>query len=102
MTGPRARRINVHSDVEDFFSGSGNDQITGTDAANFIAGGFGNDLIVAGAGNDRMVGGDGTDTIRGGEGTDVFFVDDGTRDDFDAKLFNSGYPRGDFVFGDPF
>jgi hypothetical protein len=45
--------------------------LIGTDAAEFLAGGAGNDTIQGGGGNDRLSGGAGNDRIAGGTGDDV-------------------------------
>ncbi|HEX8642759.1 MAG TPA: M10 family metallopeptidase C-terminal domain-containing protein [Allosphingosinicella sp.] len=58
--------------VEDATSGSGNDKLTGNDAANRLSSGAGNDVIVAGGGDDTLLGGAGTDTMSGGAGNDLF------------------------------
>ena len=70
------------TNFENFLSGSGNDSITGSAAANLIDGGGGNDTIRGeggtdtvngGAGNDLIIvdGGDGLDDADGGTGTDT-------------------------------
>uniref|UniRef100_A0A2A4Z8L6 Cadherin domain-containing protein n=1 Tax=OCS116 cluster bacterium TaxID=2030921 RepID=A0A2A4Z8L6_9PROT len=52
-------------------TGSGNDIITGSDAADRINAGSGHDIIKAGKGNDIINGGKGDDKIEGGEGADL-------------------------------
>jgi Ca2+-binding RTX toxin-like protein len=58
----------------------GDDVLSGTDDADFIDGGEGNnkitgnggnDILIAGTGNDSFYGGDGDDTIQAGEGNDL-------------------------------
>lgn len=49
---------------------SGNDSITGTQYADYLFGGAGNDAISAGAGNDVLEGNVGNDQLRGGIGAD--------------------------------
>jgi serralysin len=56
--------------IESFRSGSGDDRITGNDAANRIWGGDGDDRISGGQGADRLWGGDGRDELFGGAGED--------------------------------
>ncbi|MGQ3292797.1 MAG: calcium-binding protein, partial [Shinella sp.] len=60
---------------------SGNDTITGTQYADYlfggagndaVSGGIGNDVIEGNAGNDRLYGGKGADTLAGGTGADTF------------------------------
>jgi Ca2+-binding RTX toxin-like protein len=60
----------VGSDVESVIGGSGDDDITGTSAANSLSGGPGNDRIAAGDGSDGLFGGDGNDTLLAGPGDD--------------------------------
>ncbi len=49
-----------------------NDLLTGTAAANVLAGGNGDDTINGGAGNDTLLGGGGNDSLFGGSGADAF------------------------------
>jgi Ca2+-binding RTX toxin-like protein len=51
------------SSIERVVGGSGNDQITGSAAADIIDGGAGNDTIIGGGGADALSGGAGTDTL---------------------------------------
>ncbi|WP_114947049.1 M10 family metallopeptidase [Microvirga calopogonii] len=48
--------------IENAVGGSGNDTITGNDAANSLKGGAGNDRLFGGTGNDALDGGIGDDT----------------------------------------
>lgn len=57
--------------IEKAVAGSGNDTITGNDAANVIWGRSGADIIAGGPGNDKLLGGSGPDTLSGGDGTDT-------------------------------
>jgi hypothetical protein len=57
--------------IEHVTSGSGNDTLTGNDAANTLSGGAGNDALRGGGGNDRLAGGDGNDVLYGGPGNDT-------------------------------
>ncbi len=57
--------------IENFFSGSGNDDILGNIAANEIRGSGGNDIINGRGGADLLYGGNGTDTLRGANGNDT-------------------------------
>lgn len=82
---------NVAPDVEDVVGGSGNDVITGSDAANFLDGGPGDDILsglgaadtldggLDSPGNDRLFGGDGNDTLSGEAGDD--YLDGGAAND---------------------
>ena len=57
--------------------GPGNDNITGTEQADFIRGAGGDDNLDGLGGDDRLFGGDGNDTIDGGAGNDEVVGDDG-------------------------
>lgn len=71
--------------IEALLAGSGNDTLTGNDAANRIEGNDGGDNIDGGAGADTLLGGNGADwltpgsgadSVNGGSGTDmVSFID---------------------------
>lgn len=56
--------------IENAIGGSGNDVITGNNAANYLEGGSGNDTISGLGGNDILLGGTGFDTLKGGNGND--------------------------------
>jgi Ca2+-binding RTX toxin-like protein len=75
--------------IENVIGGSGNDDITGDEAANRIEGGRGDDKIDAASGNDVVIGGAGNDTMNGGPGNDVFIFAPGFGNDrvlgFDAN-----------------
>ena len=62
--------------IENAIGGSGNDVITGNDAANTLTGNAGNDRIAGKGGADRIDGGEGTDTV----------VYDGVRADYVQDL----------------
>jgi Ca2+-binding RTX toxin-like protein len=59
--------------IENFFSGSGKDNITGSSVANHIRGGGGNDKISGAGGNDLLNGESGNDIIDGGTGNDTIW-----------------------------
>lgn len=56
--------------IENVTTGSGNDRVIGSRAANVLTTGAGDDYIAAGRGNDRIIAGDGDDRLLGGIGTD--------------------------------
>ncbi|GHF59393.1 M10 family metallopeptidase [Seohaeicola zhoushanensis] len=58
--------------IENAFTGSGSDHITGNAADNMLMAGAGDDTLLGEGGNDTLVGGDGADTLTGGTGGDVF------------------------------
>jgi len=58
--------------IENARSGSGNDTLTGNEAANTLSSGAGNDVLLGNGGNDVLIGGAGTDTMSGGAGADIF------------------------------
>ena len=74
--------------IENASSGSGNDKLTGNDAANTLSSGAGNDVIVGNGGNDLMDGGAGNDSMSGGTGDDIYYVDSG---DTVIELPNEGW-----------
>ncbi|MEW2911968.1 M10 family metallopeptidase C-terminal domain-containing protein [Leisingera sp. JC11] len=72
--------------VENVFSGSGNDRITGNGVSNEIRtsggndtadGGNGNDTIFGGGGHDNLIGSNGNDRLVGGIGNDRLSGDNG-------------------------
>ncbi len=56
--------------IENYIAGSGNDAVTGNDAANYLQGRDGNDDLRGGGGNDVLEGGGGADQLDGGSGLD--------------------------------
>ncbi|NKD78108.1 hypothetical protein HEQ60_10090, partial [Haematospirillum sp. H1815] len=52
--------------IENVIGGSGNDELTGDDKANWLDGLLGDDELYGGDGNDSLTGGDGDDTLTGG------------------------------------
>ncbi len=58
--------------VENARSGSGNDALTGNEAANRLESGAGTDTLIGNGGNDILIGGTGADTLTGGAGADSF------------------------------
>lgn len=63
--------------IEGVAGGGFDDQLTGTDAANLLRGGAGNDRLQAGGGNDTVYGGQGDDTLFAGGGADRYYGDGG-------------------------
>jgi hypothetical protein len=59
---------NVHADVEDVAAGPGDDTVIGSQAANFLDGGEGNDGLEGLGGVDAYFGGPGTDTLFARDG----------------------------------
>lgn len=62
--------------IEKAVGGSGNDRLTGNDAANTLFGGAGRDSLAGGNGNDSLDGGSGIDTMVGGAGNDSYSLRD--------------------------
>ena len=58
--------------IENARSGSGNDTLTGNDAANRLESGAGSDTLIGNDGGDTLVGGGGADSLTGGAGADLF------------------------------
>ena len=74
--------------IENALGGSGNDNITGNDAANILVGNLGFDTIHGGEGGDTIKGGDQGDQLFGDGGNDIIFggmgadtIDGGSGDD---------------------
>ena len=61
--------------IENARLGSGDDVVTGNDAANVVTLGGGNDRFAGGAGDDTVTGGAGNDTLDGGAGRDTAVFD---------------------------
>lgn len=57
--------------IENAIGGSGNNQITGNEAANVLTGNGGTDMLSGLSGNDMFVGGAGNDTLDGGTHVDT-------------------------------
>ncbi len=68
---------NVHSDIESVYTGNGNDNVTGSAAANYISTGNGNDTLNGGGDRDTLSAGSGADTLNGGTGNDRLYDDEG-------------------------
>ena len=93
--------------IENFVAGSGNDEVTGNDAANRLEGRAGNDTLAGasgddrldgGDGNDRLIGGAGADAMDGGAGRDVLRYDEsdaGVAVDLSARTASGGHAEGD-------
>src|SRR3954447_149195 len=86
--GAEGEKDNVESDIENVWSGNGNDTIIGSSATNDLFGYDGNDRIVGNGGNDQhtdaqghptggLKGGNGDDTIIAGDGNDMIEGSDG-------------------------
>jgi serralysin len=58
--------IDANTVIENVIGGSGDDEITGNDAANVLNGGGAGDVILGGAGSDLIIGGAGGDRLNGG------------------------------------
>ncbi|MFZ4532302.1 MAG: M10 family metallopeptidase, partial [Alsobacter sp.] len=61
----------LRSLIENATGGSGNDTVSGNQAANVLSGGAGNDSLLGLTGDDTLLGGAGNDTMNGGAGRDV-------------------------------
>ncbi|PKP63844.1 MAG: hypothetical protein CVT86_04175, partial [Alphaproteobacteria bacterium HGW-Alphaproteobacteria-8] len=59
--------------IENAFTGDGDDVLIGDGARNDLRGGRGNDVIHGGKGADTISGGEGADILRGGRGADTLF-----------------------------
>ncbi len=63
--------------IENYISGSGNDDITGNTANNMLWGGAGNDIIRGGLGTDILRGGAGNDVLNGNGKGDMLIGEGG-------------------------
>ena len=79
------------AEVENFFSGGGDDSIIGSAGGNSILGGSGNDTIEGMAGNDTMFGQTGDDVY-------LFDADTGLGSDFVVEFFGEGSDTLDYTF----
>jgi len=70
--------------IENILGGYGNDTIVGSNVANELDGGAGNDQLSGGLGNDRLIGGLGNDTLTGGTGADTLVGGQGS-DNLDLR-----------------
>lgn len=64
--------LNGSDAAEHITSGAGNDFINGNDGNDWLDGGRGNDVLIGGAGSDTLRGGQGADVLTGGTGSDVY------------------------------
>ena len=84
--------------IENFVAGSGNDAVTGNDAANRLEGRAGNDTLTGGVGDDTLAGGEGADGLNGGAGGDTLWYaasDAGVHVDLGAGTARGGHATGD-------
>lgn len=66
--------------IENAFTGDGDDILIGDGGRNDLRGGRGDDVIGGGNGADVLSGGEGADTLRGGRGADILFDGAGVDD----------------------
>ena len=83
-------------------TGTGNDWIYGTPAADTLSGSAGNDIICGGANSDFIFGNSGNDELHGEAGSDTIYGDDfgsgnGAASDGDDLIF--GGPESDTMLG---
>ena len=70
--GGQRERDNIRTDMEIVEGGQGDDNITGSNLANTLLGGLGNDSLQGSGGDDVMDGEFGNDVLDGGLGNDSF------------------------------
>ncbi len=88
----QADNINTGGGNDRIYSGGGNDVIDAGDGNDFVDAGTGDDIVKAGAGSDTVYGGAGNDTILGEEGNDWLSGDAGND-------YLDGGNGNDWVFG---
>lgn len=72
-SGPRGARLTGSDDAETVSTGAGNDSIDGGAGRDMLAGGKGADILSGGAAADTLFGGKGNDTVTGDGGIDQLF-----------------------------
>ena len=70
------------SNIQHVFGGAGNDNFTGSIAANVLVGNAGNDTVFGNDGRDILIGGLGADLLDGGNDDDILI---GARTSYDAN-----------------
>ncbi|MCD2452583.1 putative Ig domain-containing protein [Methylicorpusculum oleiharenae] len=83
--------------AEHITSGAGNDFINGNAGNDWLDGGRGNDVLQGGAGSDTLRGGQGADVLAGGSGSDVYWFDSGDGADV-INSANTSDSAGDVVY----
>lgn len=102
--------IAVGTEIENLYTGAGNDLLSGNGASNYLRAGAGNDTAYGGGGNDTIEGEDGDDAIFGGALNDDLFGGNGNdligggsgNDQINGGLGNDtiwGSGGDDFIFG---
>ncbi|MFC3613444.1 calcium-binding protein [Lutimaribacter marinistellae] len=98
-------RLDGSDDAEQVIAGGGNDEVNGGGGDDSIDGGTGNDTLRGGDGEDVINGGDGNDTVNAGDGNDEVLGGDSPDDLRDViyggdgdDLLNGGYGN-DQIFG---
>jgi Ca2+-binding RTX toxin-like protein len=83
--------------AEHITSGLGNDFLNGNAGDDWLDGGRGNDVLQGGAGSDTLRGGQGADVLTGGNGSDVYLFDRGDGADV-INAANASDSAGDIVY----
>jgi len=93
--------ITIGSPSETALGEQGDDFISGSDSANFLAGGLGNDTLRGFGGDDTIFGDPGLDFILGGTGNDLLYGGDGADRLFGDAGFDTlkGGDGGDHIDG---
>jgi Ca2+-binding RTX toxin-like protein len=68
--------LDILNEIENIFSGGGNDKIYGSKGSNILNGGTGNDLLVGGKGIDKLIGGKGKDIFKLSKGKGYDLIQD--------------------------
>jgi Ca2+-binding RTX toxin-like protein/subtilisin-like proprotein convertase family protein len=86
------------SDIENVYTGDGDDQVKGDGDDNLISGGRGDDLLNGRGGDDILMGGLGADTLHGSTGSDTASYADATSA-VTVRLYD-GFTAGAYAAGD--
>ena len=68
--------LDILNQIENIFSGGGNDKLYGNKGSNILNGGTGNDLLVGGIGKDKLIGGKGKDIFKLSKGKGYDLIQD--------------------------
>ncbi len=100
-TDPAGATLTGTDEIDELFSGEGDDAVSGMGGNDYLDGEDGNDSLLGGEGDDRVHGGTGDDTLSGGLGDDSLYGhtgDDILNGDFGDDTLIAGAGN-DIVYG---